>query len=401
MEDDNNKNAGKKRSNEQSLTQASKVRRTSKKRKTFMRKKDVENTSSIDFQLHVGDNSTDSVVSSSVDNLCTVDVDDNVPGTSRAQSSTSKSEKYKRYKQIVNKSRIKLKNSVLNKNTYFKSKTRLQRRKLGLLIHNQVVPAFGYKLFDVRILEKVMAESCICKYCKKARGKLTIKENNRARKGLAECVIFSCNYCSKETITYTSQKVGDGNAMFDVNIRSIYASLPFGQEGLAKFCGVMDLPPPVLTPSYQKGREKLAVESSKLAEESMKSAAQRLIDIIMEKHPDKIDIQNDVTALANIAVSIDGTCQRRGHASKHGVIFLISVETGEVLDYSVKTLYCHECTRHKKTKQTLKTTKIGMKDINLIVQLIIKAIQVLWSAKQELICFYVQLVTVIYVTLFS
>ena len=241
-----------------------------------------------------------------------------------------------------------MKNSVLNKNTYFKSKTRLQRRKLGLLIHNQVVPAFGYKLFDVRILEKVMAESCICKYCKKARGKLTIKENNRARKGLAECVIFSCNYCSKETITYTSQKVGDGNAMFDVNIRSIYASLPFGREGLAKFCGVMDLPPPVLTPSYQKGREKLAVESSKLAEESMKSAAQRLIDIIMEKHPDKIDIQNDGTVLANVAVSIDGTWQRRGHASKHGVIFLISVETGEVLDYSVKTLYCHECTRHKK-----------------------------------------------------
>ena len=68
MEDDNNKNAGKKRSNERSLTQASKVRRTSKKRKTFMRKKDVENTSSINFQLHVGDNSTDSVVFSSVDN---------------------------------------------------------------------------------------------------------------------------------------------------------------------------------------------------------------------------------------------------------------------------------------------------------------------------------------------
>ena len=39
--------------------------------------------------------------------------------------------------------------------------------------------------------------------------------------------------------------------------------------------------------------------------------------------------------LANIAVSKDGTWQKRDHASKHGIIFVISVETGEVLDYSV------------------------------------------------------------------
>ena len=123
--------------------------------------------------------------------------------------------------------------------------------------------------------------------------------------------------------------------MFDINIRSIYAFLPFGREGLAKFCGLMNLPPPVLAPSYQKGRVKFAVESLKLAGESMKSAAQRMIDIIMEKHPEKIDIQNDGTMLANVAISIDGTWQKRGHASKHGVIFVIPVETGEVLDYSV------------------------------------------------------------------
>ena len=88
-----------------------------------------------------------------------------------------------------------------------------------------------------------------------------ILEHMGGRKGLAECIIFICNYCSKETVMYTSKKVKGGSSTFDVNIRSTYASLPFGREGLAKFCSVMDLPPPVLQQSYQKITEKLASES--------------------------------------------------------------------------------------------------------------------------------------------
>lgn len=40
---------------------------------------------------------------------------------------------------------------------------------------------------------------------------------------------------------------------------------------------------------------------------------------------------------------MDGTCQKRGHSSKIGVVFVISVDTSEILDYSVKYLVCHEC----------------------------------------------------------
>ena len=50
-------------------------------------------------------------------------------------------------------------------------------------------------------------------------------------------------------------------------------------------------------------------------------------------------MQEDGTVVANVPVSIDGT-------SKHGVVFVISVITGEVLDCCVKTLYCHNCQIH-------------------------------------------------------
>lgn len=47
--------------------------------------------------------------------------------------------------------------------------------------------------------------------------------------------------------------------------------------------------------------------------------------------------------MANVAVTVDGTWQKIGHSSKIGVVFVISVDTGEILDYSVKSLVCHEC----------------------------------------------------------
>ena len=149
--------------------------------------------------------------------------------------------------------------------------------------------------------------------------------------------------CAAETSTYTSKKVNNGISAFDINLRSTYASLSFGREGLAKFCGIMDLPPPVLMDSYNKLSKKLGEEYQKIAESSMKDAAIRLIDLTMVENPENIDVLQDGIVLANVAVSIDGTWQKRGHASKHGVVFVISVQTGEVLDCSVKTLYCHQC----------------------------------------------------------
>ena len=44
--------------------------------------------------------------------------------------------------------------------------------------------------------------------------------------------------------------------------------------------------------------------------------------------------------VANVAVTVDGTGQKRGHSSKIGVVFVISVDTGEILDYSVKWAKC-------------------------------------------------------------
>ena len=51
--------------------------------------------------------------------------------------------------------------------------------------------------------------------------------------------------------------------------------------------------------------------------------------------------------IAKVAVTVDGTWQKRGHNSRIGVVFILSVDTGEVLDVMVKCLFCTECNFNK------------------------------------------------------
>lgn len=70
----------------------------------------------------------------------------------------------------------------------------------------------------------------------------------------------------------------------------------------------------------------------------MKDAAKRLVEnVAMDRSGDIEDDGN--TVMANVAVTIDETWQKRGHSSKIGVIFVIPVDIGEILDYCVKSFF--------------------------------------------------------------
>ena len=59
------------------------------------------------------------------------------------------------------------------------------------------------------------------------------------------------------------------------------------------------------------------------------------------------NIVNINKQVAKVAVTLDGTWQKRGHNSKFGVVFILSVDTGEVLDVIVNCLSCTECNHNK------------------------------------------------------
>ena len=49
----------------------------------------------------------------------------------------------------------------------------------------------------------------------------------------------------------------------------------------------------------------------------------------------------------DITVSYDGTWQKRGHTSKHGVGAVTAAKSGLILDYEVSSSFCHQCEKMK------------------------------------------------------
>ena len=74
----------------------------------------------------------------------------------------------------------------------------------------------------------------------------------------------------------------------------------------------------------------------------MKKAGERLRQHILNENPSK---SKDETLQA--VVSFDGTWAKRGFTSLTGVVFVMSVDTGEILDYHVMSKSCKKCEMKK------------------------------------------------------
>ena len=100
-----------------------------------------------------------------------------------------------------------------------------------------------------------------------------------------------------------------------MNRRLVLAARRIGRDhaGLKKFCTVMDLPRPVSKSNFHNHQVELEKAASVVAENSRNAAAQSLI---------KSDGSGEV------AVTFDGTCQRRDFSSLNGAFTAISWTSG-------------------------------------------------------------------------
>jgi len=85
--------------------------------------------------------------------------------------------------------------------------------------------------------------------------------------------------------------------------------------------------------SYEKHSKHIKDAAVLEAKESMSAAVKEVQEIN--------NSQED--ALADIAITIDGTWMKQGHSSLYGAVFALSWQTGKVVDYEVKSKFCYEC----------------------------------------------------------
>ena len=170
-----------------------------------------------------------------------------------------------------------------------------------------------------------------------------LEENASGRAGLMSELSLNCDACDESTTLQTSTNITKRGKSFDVNRRAAYHSIEtgIGYEGLASFCGVMNMPC-LSTRAYYKQVDNILEALEDEAREELVSGGQRLRQIFMEE-----DGESDMPAIVDVAVSFDGTWAKRGFTSLTGVVFVISVDTGGVLDYHVLSKACQKCALKK------------------------------------------------------
>jgi len=109
-----------------------------------------------------------------------------------------------------------------------------------------------------------------------------------------------------------------------------------GREGLATICEILDMPPPVAPNAW-------AAHDAELCKQHLVAVKEEL-DVNQQE---VMQHCND-NGLTSATVSFDGTWAKQGFTSNHGVGFVISTETGKVLDYAVESKACNACNIQQK-----------------------------------------------------
>jgi len=104
----------------------------------------------------------------------------------------------------------------------------------------------------------------------------------------------------------------------------------------------MNIPPPLTARNYKKHIRSLKNIVKNIAKETMVNA---IADLRINKGV------TSNTALVDIAVSCDGSWQKRGYSSLNGFVSAISMESGKVVDISPMSRFCKSCSNNKKWKK--------------------------------------------------
>lgn len=178
--------------------------------------------------------------------------------------------------------------------------------------------------------------------CKNA----TLKLLEHSRLGLHSVLSFKCSRCGRcsdmPTSCPNSKSKHRHHQGVDINRRAVFASLEtgLGRESLATICELLELPTPVLPSSYVNHEETILDAQLEIVEQYLKEARDEARRVSLTNAG--LD-PNDSSLTADLAVSFDGTWSKRGYTANNGIGFVISADTGKVLDFSVLSKYCHQC----------------------------------------------------------
>ena len=191
----------------------------------------------------------------------------------------------------------------------------------------------GFILVDVNNLTQYLSSVVTCAECS---GVVQCGLAVESAKGFAYDIVGKCHRCESRTIPMkTSNKckpteINTGkNPPFEVNTRmvSYVRSLGKGYRTFEHFYKFLNSPNALSVNAYNSLLKKKHAAAKSVATDSMVNAAEKVKDLVGK----------------DCTVSVDGTWQQRGHASHHGIVSAISIDTGKCVDIEVLSNICKGC----------------------------------------------------------
>ena len=167
--------------------------------------------------------------------------------------------------------------------------------------------------------------------------------------GLCSTLYVECDTCELAQFFSTgkhdvSDEVPRTMQGKDINWRSVFAAneVGLGREGIAALCEALNMPPPVAPTAWAAHEDELYKQHLTVINEELEKNKQELKELF------QTDSSQPDESVLPVSVSFDSTWEKRGFTSNHGVGFVISTDTGKVLDYAVISKACNACKINQK-----------------------------------------------------
>lgn len=179
----------------------------------------------------------------------------------------------------------------------------------------------GNSVFAITLLSDAIRQFVKCKSCNRADCiELNVCRDDHENNGLVLVSELKCTYCL-ESLKFKNSKLSADGKLYDLNLKFVYAMRTIGKGPTAgnELCVLLDLPKS--PQKYDRYTVALQTAVKSCAEESMLKATQEAV------------AENN--GFTDLAVAIDGSCQRRGFKSLNGLVSVTSFDTGKIMDVSI------------------------------------------------------------------
>lgn len=182
---------------------------------------------------------------------------------------------------------------------------------------------------------KTLLQTLSCDNC----GKNELSVNSTLELGYSAKLQLFCSSCQKVYAnTFSSPRVSKSQR-FEINQNIVEAFLNMGKghsamEAFSMALGIQTMD----RKTFDKYVVQLVEDTEK---ELILNAARKTV---REQH-ELLDTSLQGEEIIDIGVSFDGTWHKRGHSSLYCIGCIIDILTGLVIDFTVISKYCHQCTK--------------------------------------------------------